>query len=45
MIDRWMEAGCTDERTHGKNNVVIAHVIFIMRGSNIASLVEFRPVV
>ena len=43
MTDKWMDDGCIDGRTQRK--IMLLLHIFIMRGSDVASLVEFRPVV
>ena len=43
MTDRWMDDRRTDERTHGKV-MLLSHTL-TMRGSDVASLVEFCPVV
>ena len=41
MMGRWMDDGW---RTHGKILMLLSHIL-TMRGSDVASLVEFRPVV
>ena len=43
MTDRWTDNGCTDGKTHGK--VMLLSHNLTMRVSDIAILVEFRPVV
>ena len=43
MTDRWTDDGHTKGRTDGKNNVALAHPT--VRGSDVARMVEFRPVV
>ena len=43
MTDGWTDDGRTDGRTHGKI-MLLSHTP-TMRGSDVASLVEFRPVV
>ena len=43
MTDRLRDEGRTDRRTQGKT-MMLSHT-FTMRGSDVASLVEFRPVV
>ena len=43
MTAKWTDYGCTDGRTHGK--IMLLSHTFTMRGSAVASLVEFRPVV
>ena len=43
MTDRWTDIRHTEGQTHGKI-VLLPHTLTI-RGSDVASLVEFRPVV
>ena len=43
MTDRWTDIGHTEGQTHRKI-VLLPHTLTI-RGSDVASLVEFRPVV
>ena len=40
MIDTWTDAG----RTYGRENNVVSHTL-TMKGSDVGSLIEFRPVV
>ena len=42
-MDRWMDNGCMDGHIHRKI-MLLPHTL-TMRGSDVASLVEFRPVV
>ena len=43
MTDRWMDDRCMDAQTYQKI-MFLSHTL-TMRGSDIASLVEFHPVV
>ena len=43
MTDRWTDDGHTVEQTHEK--IVLLSQTLIMRGSDVASSVDFRPVV
>ena len=42
-MDKWMDDGCIDEQMQGKI-MLLSHTL-TMRGSDVASLVEFCPVV
>ena len=42
-MGKWTDGGCTGGRTDGKNYVSLAH--HTMKGNDVASLVEFHPVV
>ena len=42
-MDKWADDGCTDGRTDGK--IMFLLHIHTMRGNDVASLVEFHPVV
>ena len=41
-MDRWMDDGHTEGHTHGK--IILLLHTHTIRGSDIASLVEFHPV-
>ena len=43
VSDKWTDDGGMDGRTHGK--MILLSYTLIMRGSDVASLVEFRPMV
>ena len=43
MTDRWLDDGCKDGCMHGK--IMLLSQTLTMRGRDVASLVEFRPVV
>ena len=43
MPERWTDDGRTDGWTHGKK-MLLSHIL-TMKGSDVASLVEFHPVV
>ena len=40
-MDRWTDAGCIDKLTHRKI-MLLSHTL-TMKGSDVASFVEFRP--
>ena len=42
MTAKWTDYGCTDGRAQGKT--MSLSLTFTMRGSDVASLVVFRPV-
>ena len=42
-MDRWMDHGHTEGQTHRK--IMLFSYTLTIRGSDVASLVEFRPVV
>ena len=43
MTDKWIDDGCTDGRMHRKV-ILLLHTL-TLRGSDVANLVEFCPVV
>ena len=43
MTDRWTDGGRMNEWTHGK--IMLLSNTLTMRGSDVANLVDFRPVV